>query len=146
MKQILYIFFFLICFVCIGQNKSESKLITKIDKQILSPKVTKLEFFKELGWAGAYEKTIVYLKNNIPILIEKEKKEVDHLYLTNGSEKDEVTFITAKFYITNWKKNGFMRIRQIVNVKKDSKDTIIDIPNEYKFDYLKEDIDKLIKK
>lgn len=146
MKQILYIFFLLISYICNGQTKSESKSIAKIEKQILSSKVTKVESIKKLGWAGGYEKTIVYLKNNIPILIEKEEKQVKHLYLTNGSEEDMITFIIAKFYILNWKKNRFIRIGQIVNVNEGSNNSIFQMTNEYIFGFSKDDINKLIKK
>ena len=142
MKQILYIFFLLISFICIGQTKSESKSIAKIEKQILSSKVTKVELFKELGWAGGYEKTIVYIKNNVPILVEKEEKRVIHFYTDKG-EYDKINLISAKFYILNWEKCKFIRIGQIVNVNENSKDLIHVMPNEYFFDFSKDEIEKI---
>lgn len=145
MKKIATIILLLFIHTNYSQTKSENKLITKIEKIILSPKVNKLESFQKLDWAGGYEKTNVYIKNNFPILIVKELKEVIH-YRTNKGEYDNIRLITAKFYITNWKKQTFIRIGQIVNMNKNSKDTIFEMPNEYKFDYSKDDIDKLIKK
>jgi hypothetical protein len=95
--------------ICVGQTKSENKLVSKVDKQILSKKVIKKKLFKELGWAGGYEKLTIYLKNNVPILIEKEEKQVKHNYSDKG-EYNVVMFLNAKFYIINWKKNKFLRI------------------------------------
>ncbi len=143
MKQILYILFLLISFICNGQTKSESKSIAKIERQTLSSKVTKIESVKKLGWAGGYEKTIVYMKNNVPILVEKEEKEVAHYYTDKG-EYDKIRFISAKFYIVNWRKNRFIRTGQIININEDSKDLVHVMPNDYIFDFSKDEIEKLM--
>jgi hypothetical protein len=106
----LFIIILLLNFgICFGQTKSENKLVSKIDKQILSKKLIKKELFKELGWAGGYEKLTIYLKNNTPILIEKEEKQVKHNYSDRG-EYNEIMIFNAKFYIINWKENKFFRI------------------------------------
>ena len=109
MKNSFIIILFLNFLIYFGQTKSENKLVSKVDKQILTKKVIKKELFKELGWAGGYEKLTIYLKNNIPILIEKEEKQVMHNYSDKG-EYVVVRFFNAKFYIINWKENKFLRI------------------------------------
>ena len=141
-KIITLIFLQLLCF-SYSQTKTETKIISKINRQLLSTKVLKKEASKKIGWAGGYEKVIMYFKNNTPILIEKEVKEVKHLYLTNGTEKNKVTIINAKFYITNWKKNNYFRIGTITNINVETKNSIIQLPKEYTFKYESDEIAKL---
>ncbi|MCO6164178.1 hypothetical protein [Flavobacterium sp. NRK F7] len=116
-----------------------NKIISKIEKEILSTKVIKLELFKELGWAGGYEKTIIHLKNKIPILIEKEEKEVVHTYSYKG-EDDIIRFIKAKFYIISWEKSDYIRVGKFENEGKE-----VIMPNEYIFEYDKNKIELKIK-
>ena len=148
MKKIFTIIFLLSFCSCISQTTKENKIITRINNQILSSKVVKKEIYKQIGWHGGYEKTTVYLKNNIPILIEKEEKEVIHEYLTDGSEKDQINYITAKFYITNWKKNDFIRIGEITNLEEKAlgeiKKYITELPKKYIFNFERNEIEKLI--
>ena len=147
-KVITLIFLQLLCF-SYGQTKTETKIISKINRQILSNKVLKKEIYKQIGWHGGYEKTTVYLKNNIPILIEKEEKEVIHEYLTDGSEKDQINYITAKFYITNWKKDDFIRIGEITNLEEqasgETKKYITELPKKYIFNFERNEIEIFIK-
>ena len=139
-KVITLIFLQLLCF-----SYGQTKIISKINRQILSNKVLKKEISKEIGWHGGYEKTTVYLKNNVPILIEKEEKEVIHDYLTDGSEKDEIRYITARFYIANWKKNNFIRIGELINEVSESEKSKIEMPEKYVFNFNRDEIEKLIK-
>lgn len=122
-----------------SQSSLDNKIISKIEKEILSTRVIKLELFKELGWAGGYEKTIIHLKNKIPILIEKEEKEVVHTYSDKG-EDDIIKFIKAKFYIISWEKNDYIRIGKFENEGK-----VVIMPNEYIFEYDKNEIELKIK-
>lgn len=148
MKKIFTIIFLLSFCLCISQTTKENKIITRINNQILDKKVTKKEFLKQIGWNGGYRKIIVFFKNNIPILIEKEEKEVEHLYLENGSEEDKVTFINAKFYIVNWEKNSYIRIGEIINLEEqaegETKKYITELPKKYIFNFERNEIEKLI--
>ena len=97
------------------------------------------------NWPSREIDSTTHIKNNVPILVEKEEKEVAHYYTDKG-EYDKIRFISAKFYILNWKKNRFIRIGQIVNTNEDSKNSTFVMVNEYIFDFSKDDINKLIKK
>ena len=143
-KVITLIFFQLILCSCYGQTKAETKIISKVNRQLLNIKVVKKEIFKEIGWHGGYEKQTIYFKNNVPILIEKYEKKVIHNYLTDGTEENEVSYITAKFYITNWKKNNFIRIGEITNVISESEKSTLELPKKYVFNFDRDIIEKLI--
>ena len=143
-KIITLIFLQFLCF-SYSQSKTETEIISKINRQILSNNVLKKELSKEIGWHGGYEKLTVYVKKNKPILIEKELKEVIHEYLLDGTEKDKIRNITSKFYIINWKKNNFIRIGEFKNGDIENGDKIIKMPKEYLFNYEKVEIEKLIK-
>ena len=142
-KVITLILLQLLCF-SYGQTKAETRILSKINRQILNHKVLKKEISTEIGWHGAYEKTTVYLKNNIPILIEKEEKEVIHEYLLDDTEIDKIRNITAKFYIINWKKNMFIRIGEFKDGDVENGNKFIKMPKEYLFNYEKVEIEKLL--
>ena len=145
MKKALTIIFLMFFCFCVSQTTKEEKITAKIDKQILNKKVTKKELSEKVGWAGGNIKLTIYLKNNVPILIEKVEKKVKHLYLTDGTEKDHISYITAKFYILNWEKNEFLRNGEIINLVSESEKKIIEIPENYVFNFERDKIEKLIK-
>ncbi len=143
MKVITFVICLLFSYVSFSQTKSEKKMIHKINKQILDKKIIKKNLYKKNGWAGGYDKQTVYLKNNSPILIEKEETKVMHLYLTNGNEEDKVSIIRAKFYITNWKKNKYIRVGEIIKVDMETSNTVAIMPAAYVFKFNGEEIEKL---
>jgi hypothetical protein len=140
MKNSFIIILLLNFLICFGQTKSENKLVSKVDKQILSKKVIKKELFQKLGWAGGYEKLTIYLKNSTPILIEKEEKQVMHNYSDKG-EYDLFTFFNARFYIISWKENKFLRIGTYQN--SDNKKSVM--PKDLVFTFDKNQIELGIK-
>lgn len=145
MKKLIPVIYFLLVSISYSQTKSETKIIAKINRQVLSKKVVKKETFKEIGWHGGYEKLTVYVKNNKPILIEKELKEVIHEYLLDGTEKDRIRNIIAKFYILNWKKSKYIRKGQIIMKNQHEEASAIVMPKEYIFNFERDEIEKLIK-
>lgn len=74
------------------------------------------------------------------------QKSVVH-YRTYKGEKDIPTFISAKFYIKNWKKDEYIRIGEIKNPINDENYEVIDyetikMNSSYKFEFDKELIEK----
>lgn len=145
MQKITLLLFLLTLSLTTAQTRSQSKLITKIERQIHTAKVSKIDTIKKVGWSGGYEKITVYLRRNVPILVEKEEKEVVHLYLTDNTERDDVTLITAKFYIIDWPKGDFIRTGTIRYMGTDPA-AVETMPKEYIFEFDKSEIQAQIDK
>jgi len=93
-----------------SQNKSEQKLISKINKELSDPDIVKIE---SAGEEWSHDNLIVYLKNKVPILIIREKNTItnaEHTDFTNSTVKEN---IVAKFYFQDWKQNKFVRVGKI---------------------------------
>lgn len=146
MQKIIVIVFLLSFSICTGQTRSESRLIAKIEKQIRTGKVSKIDSVKKVGWSGGYERITVYLRRNIPVMVEKEEKKVMHLYLTDNTEKGDVTLIAAKFYIIDWGKGEFIRIGTIRNIGTDSAGAETTMPKDYIFGFDKYEIEEEVDK
>lgn len=142
MKTKILILFFLVFLGNIyGQSKADKKLINKIEKQILE-KNTKKKIFNDRDSVTI----IIYLKENVPILVEKQTGEFRHTYNFIGNkkvERDYQTFINAKFYIRNWKKNIHVRVGEIIKVNPEVNSTVV-MPTDYIFDYNKDEIEDAI--
>ena|GEM_PF-1032409 len=122
--------------------KTDSCLIENIDRIITKPFIIKKEIKVSEDWAGGFETYTIYYDYIEPILIEVNQKRVVH-YRTNQGEKDIPTFISAKFYIKNWKKNEFIRVGEIKNpVKNENYEVkdyeIIKMDKSYKFEFNRE--------
>ena len=70
-------------------------------------KIVKIEYQYFHGGFGTYEFMKIYLRNNKPILIEKEAKEVSKKYFIDGNLEVIDIFSFSKTYIKNWDKNEF---------------------------------------
>lgn len=130
--------------------KADSCFIENIDRIITKSFIIKKEIKVSEDWAGGFEIYNIYYDYNEPILIEIDKKRIVH-YRTNRGEKDIPTFIFAKFYIKNWKKNEFIRIGEIKNPIEDENYEVkgyetIKMNSSYKFEFNRELIEKQINK
>lgn len=126
--------------------KTDSCLIENIDRIIAKPFIIKKEIKVSEDWAGGFETYTIYYDYIEPVLIEANQKSVVH-YRTYKGEKDISTFISAKFYIKNWKKDEYIRIGEIKNPINDENYEVIDyetikMNSSYKFEFDKELIEK----
>ena len=143
----LFSLIMIFCFLSLKAQRKDD-IIHQIENEIKSKNIIRKDFRKDTSWNGGFENVEVYLKNKIPVLIEKTEKQVIHQYLTNGDEIDEATIISAKFYIINWKKNQYVRVGNIHylgdqhNPKTES---ITTMKEDFIFDYQKSEIESLIK-
>jgi len=143
MKKIIFIIASLSFLNDYAQSTSEKRIIDKIEKQILNKNIRK-ETFNESDSGTIF----IYLKGNTPILIEKQTGISLHTFDIIGNkriERDYVTFINAKFYIKNWKKNIYIRVGQITKPEAGTSSTIV-MPINYIFDYNKVQIENIITK
>lgn len=120
----------------------ETKIIDEITQKIESPSIVKHEISEEKGYLGAYEKYIVYTDHHVPILIEREEKEVRRLYLKNG-ERNDTSYSKGIFYITKWDDNQFIRKGKIITAKGSR---IIEMHKDMQFEYDRNKVIQLINK
>ena len=68
----------------------------------------KIEYYEKRGWAGGYEKTFIYVRNSIPVLVEKEYNEVV-TFCADGLPPEKTLF-KSKTYIFDWGLNKYKTI------------------------------------
>lgn len=122
--------------------ETDSCFINNVNEIINKPFIVKKEIKNNEDWAGGYESYTIYYDYKEPILIEMNQKKVVH-YRTFKGEKDIPTFITAKFYIKNWKNNEFIRVGEIKNpLTNDNYEIIkyetVKMNSSYKFEFDKD--------
>lgn len=128
--------------------KTDSCFINNVDDILNKPFIEKKEITINEDWAGGYEMYTVYYDYNEPILIEKNQKFVVR-YRTYQGEKDIPTYVSAKFYIKNWKNKEFIRIGEIKNPLKNEyyeiiKYETVKMGSSYKFEFDEKLIDNLL--
>lgn len=124
--------------------KSDSCFMNAIDVKVNSTSLVKKEMLKDLGYRGGYVKYVAYFDKNTPVLIEMEEKIIMHLYLTNGTEDDHVTYTRAKFYITNWNEGKFLRVGQFGVLRNGAVDYNQAMKPESRYEYDKDIVSKLL--
>lgn len=140
-RSILILFFLFFLGNIFSQSKADKKIINKIEKQILEKNTKKVIF------NNSDSVTItIYLKGKVPILVEKQTGEFRHTYIFTGNkrvEKDYQTFINAKFYIRDWKKNIYVRVGELIKINSEVNSKLI-MPANYIFNYNKNEIENII--
>ncbi|MCV9927618.1 hypothetical protein OIU83_08150 [Flavobacterium sp. LS1R49] len=139
--KIILLFLAFLSSTLYAQSKADKKIMNKIEKQILDKNIKK-EIFNDLDSATI----TIYLKGNVPILVEKQTGQFRHTYKFTADkrvEQDYQTLINAKFYIRNWKKNIYIRVGKIIKINSEV-NSAVPMPADYIFDYNKSQIENVI--
>ena len=123
--------------------KTDSCLIENINEIINKPFIKKEEITVKSDSRGGYETCTVYFDNNVPILIERNIKEIIHYDYLDNSTEDKSKYIYAKFYIRNWEKDEFIRVGVFKTLLNNGKIQEIVMPVDYEFNYDKDKISEI---
>lgn len=123
--------------------KTDNCLIENINEIINKPFIKKEEITIKSDSQGGYETYKVYFDYNIPILIERNIKEIIHYDYLDNSTEDKSKYIYAKFYIRNWEKNDFIRVGVFKTLLNNGEIQEIAMPADYEFDYDKNKISEI---
>lgn len=143
--------FFIVFFTLSNGQVDKEKTINRIEQEIKGNRILKLEDLKE-DQSPIYEKTTIYLNEKTPILIIKESNSIINARNANGTRSSTITNTSAKFYITNWEKNGYIRVGEIKHEFKKYDNTVngktktsqIPMPEDYTFSFDKKEVETVI--